>query len=255
MAHRLWQLGLVGILMVCMLVVTYTQGGGSGEVLFPASAGDSVFIRSANGTRILIDTGNDAPALLGQLAHHQPPFAAGLADYLILTHAGAAWQGGRTAVLHHGVREVWFLPAIASELADTCGEHTVRCKVIPRGAQFSLDGLRMRVVADDSLRIDWLGGALLIAHSATALVETGAWPRHGVRVVEMPWAMPPPRATLEAIAPTHIIYRSGQKRNHPARLSYAERRIGAAHLLHRDIDGTIRLSLEDPAQVWRDAQE
>jgi len=255
MAQRLWQLGLVGILMACMLIVAFKQQGDSGEILFPATAGDSVFIRSADGTRILIDTGNDAPALLGLLAHHQPPFASGVADYLILTQAGAAWQGGRTAILQHGVRDVWFLPATASEQAEACRDPTYRCRIIARGTTFSHDGLTMRVITDDSLRIDWPGGALLIAHGATTLFDPGSWPQDGIRVIEMPWAMPPPLEVLGAIAPTHIIYRSGQKRDHPARMSYAERRVGAAHLLHRDNDGTIRISLADPAQVWRDAQE
>ncbi|MFM2308129.1 MAG: hypothetical protein RLY87_249 [Chloroflexota bacterium] len=255
MAQRLWQLGFVVILMTCMLIVAYTQQGGSGEILFPATAGDSVYIRSATGTRILIDTGNDAPALLALLAHYQPPFAPGIADYLILTQPGAAWQGGRTAVLQHGVREVWFLPAMAAELAPTCRDSAFRCRMIARGTTFSQDGLSIRVISDESLRVDWAGGALLIAHGAASLADAENWPQTGIRVVEMPWSMPPPRALLVAIAPTHIIYQSGQKRNHPARLSYAERRVGAAHLLHRDIDGTIRIRLDGLGQVWRDAQE
>lgn len=255
MAPRIWQLGLVLILMACMLIVAFQEQRGAGEILFPATMGDSVFIRSADGTRYLIDAGNDAPALLALLAHHQPPFASGLADYLILTQSGSAWQGARVAVLQHGVQEVWFLPAVASEMAEACVDPTYRCRMFARGTTFSHDGLTLRVVADSSLRVDWAGGALLVAHGADTLEEVGTWPRTGLRVVEMPWTMPPPRALLASIKPTHIVYRSGQKRDHPARLSYAERRIGSEYLLHRDNDGTIRMSLDNPAQVWRDAQE
>ena len=109
MAQRIWQIGLVGIVMLCMLIVAAQQSDNHGEILFPASAGDSVYIRTHDGTRILIDTGNDAPALLSLLAHHQPLFATGVADILILTHPGVAWHGGRAALIQRGIGEVWVL--------------------------------------------------------------------------------------------------------------------------------------------------
>ncbi len=255
MAQRIWQLGLVGIVMFCMMLVTWHTNADGGEILFPATAGDSVFIRTRDGMRFLIDTGNDAPELLAMLAHHQPLFATGLVDILIVTHPGVAWQGGRAAILQRGVGEVWVLGAMQREMAVACKEPLYHCRMLAHGTTFSHEGLTLRVVDDSSLRIDWPGGAVLVAHSASTLPDSGQWPAHGIRVVCMPWAMPPPRALLAGINPTHIIYRSGQKRDTPARLSYAERRIGSEHLLHRDNDGTIRISLDDQAQVWRDAQE
>ena len=255
MAQRIWQIGLVGIVMVCMLIVAAQQSDNHGEILFPASAGDSVYIRTHDGTRILIDTGNDAPALLSLLAHHQPLFATGVADILILTHPGVAWHGGRAALIQRGIGEVWVLGALHEEMAEACRQPLYQCQMVARGTTFSHDGLTLRIIDDHAIRIDWAGGAVLVAHSAEGLPDSGDWPTDGIRVVAMPWAMPPPRDLLARIAPTHIIYRSGQQRDAPARLSYAQRRVGGEHLLHRDIDGSIQIHLANPAQVWRETQE
>ena len=255
MAQRIWQLGLVAIVMLCMLLVAGQQSNDSGEILFPASAGDSVYIRTRDGTRIIIDAGNDAPTLLSLLAHHQPLFATGVADILILTHPGVAWQGGRAALIQRGVREVWVLEAVRDEMAEACGQPLYQCRIVAHGTTFSHDGLTLRIIDTHAIRIDWAGGAVLVAHSADVLPDSGDWPTDGIRVVSMPWAMPPPRELLARFVPTHIIYRSGQRRDAPARLSYAQRRVGGEHLLHRDIDGTIKIHLADPAQVWRETTE
>lgn len=254
MAQRIWQLGLVLIVLVGMLVGTYRRMHDGGEIVFPASTGDSVIVRTADGTRVLVDCGNDAPALLRTLGEHRPLLARGVTDVLILTSRGSAWHGGCPAIFDHGVGEVWFLPAAATDATDVC-DHGLHCRPLAVGAQLIRGDVVFRVVDAHSLRIDWPGGAVWIAQSSTVLGDGGPWPARGIRVVVMPWVVDPQRAALARMHPTHIIYRSGMRSNTPARKSFAERRVGAAQLLHRDTDGTIRISLAVPAQVWREAQE
>lgn len=253
MAQRFWQLGLVVIVLIGMLLAAQRRTADGGAILFPASTGDSVFVRTAAGTRILIDCGNDAPALLTLLGLQRPVLASGAADVLILTHHGSAWQGGCPALVGHGVATVWYLPAVADDAARLCHDG-MRCLPFPAGDMRTLDGVQFRAVDSCSVRIDWAGGAVWVAHGCQQLGESGTWPARGVRIVALPWVIAP-QAVLATIRPTHLIFRSGMRTNTPARLSFAQRRVGSSVLLHRDTDGTIRINLAAPVHVWREAQE
>lgn len=220
MAQRFWQLGLVVILALGMGIAAAQRLADGGVILFPATTGDSVFLRSATGTRTIVDCGNDAPALLSVLGTQRPLLATGVADLLILTTPGAAWQGGCPALIAHGISELWFLPVVADHRRSWC-DPPIRCVTLTPGVRIVRDELQYTVVDACSLRVDWPGGALWIAHGCRRLGASGDWPANGVRIVAMPWVVDPQRQTLRPIAPTHIIYRSGMRSDTPYRATFA----------------------------------
>ncbi len=70
-----------------------------------------------------------------------------------------------------------------------------------------------------------------------AALETQALP-HATLVV-FPWARPTNVPLLQALQPSAIVFSEGGE--HDPQQSFAQRQVGQARLLHKDINGEIRL--------------
>ena len=90
MTARFWQIGGICAVLIVMALPWWLVPVDD-QILIPALVGDTIYVRTQHGQRILIDTGNDAPHLLEFIGRYTPFWQKNVVDDVILTQPGASW--------------------------------------------------------------------------------------------------------------------------------------------------------------------
>ncbi len=244
------------IITIAMLAVLWGKGmttPSAGSVTAPAIRGDTLIVRTTHGDRIVIDTSNDAPQLLAILGNDSSLWQARSADTVVLTQTGAAWQGGLTALVEHGVSQLIVLPAARTEAEPVCQHRVLACLFVAVGDQWQHDDMTFHVVAPNVLWLVWAHGSMLVAHGATthqldALADTIQCP-HPLCLVSYGWQITPPWQLHRRLHLTGVLYGDGQSQEPAARLSLAQRRPYQESLWHEQLVGTWSLTCNNPTRV------
>ncbi|MEY2845266.1 MAG: hypothetical protein RL076_812 [Chloroflexota bacterium] len=229
------------------------MGDAGGTLSAPAITGDVLVVTTNTGQRILIDTSNDAPALLEFLGAQSAIWQTRSADVVILTQHGTAWQGALASLVDHGITHINVLPAAATGVTTLCQQPHVHCHQRPVGSQWYHDNVAFQVVAANMLWVIWPHGSLLVAHGATsqqldALAPIGHCPQTPC-LLSYAWQITPPWQLHRVLHPAGVLYSSGQTQQPAARLSMAQRRLSHETLWHEQLHGTITITLHNPTRI------
>ena len=227
-------------------------------VIVPAIAGDTVFVRTQAGTRLLIDTANDAPALLAFLGQHASLLHRQIVDVVIITQPTEGSVGGLDSLVRHGVSHIVWTPASADYGRTFCEHYPqVHCLFADADTHWDVDEVHVALVDTHMVVLSWPTGSLLIMHAPVATAHTTQpLPRpHGVVGMIYPWrAQPDPLVWTQW--PSHfVLYSDGYHTNRPALLSMAQRRHTDEQLLHEDLDGTLFVPMTTTTGIFRSTKD
>jgi competence protein ComEC len=240
-------------------------------VFLDVGHGDATFVRSPDGTTLLVD-GGDSNNVVDSGQRIVAPFLwsnhVKRLDYVALSHADRDHAGGLFYILHHfPVREFW-LSAIPTdrplerELLDLCARRGVAVRRLHAGEKVDMGGATVEVLHPPSdwpnaevvndlslvLRVTWKGVRILLPGDVETAAETALSrtdcradilkaPHHGSRTSSS-------EPLIEAVRPKHcIISTGGTSGREPADEGvlrrYAARGI---HIWRTDLLGGIQLT-------------
>ncbi len=252
MARTLWSI-LIGLSIIAGLWFRQVLVTRTAAFVVPAIAGDAVFIRTSHQHHILIDTANDAPALLQTIGEQSRSFVfTAVVDVIIITQPGVAWMGGLDALITHGVRHVVWLPASAQVGREYCVRVPhITCTYPATGDTWHVDDLTIHVVGTHGVAVYWSAGGILISHGTPPAPSVLPRPPSGTIGLIYPWRIAPQGALWSTWQPQFVIYSDGLRPQRSARLSMAKRRQHGERQFHESIDGTLIIPMTAGTSIYR----
>ena len=223
------------------------------HLIVPAIPGDGLLLRASGGQIALIDGGADGTAVASWLGSELPLWQRRI-DVLILTRADETTLPGQLAAArrYRVGQAILAQPGepqpLWDELVRLLREQGTPVHAAQVGDRIVLGPeaiLQVLTVANGRLTLDLTTGAgrVLLFQS---LADGQDLPRPGrgpVAAAIYPWRRTAPDPALQELAPQAIIF--GEQPGTDPQLSLAERRVGAAKLLHEALDGRIDLSFDE----------
>ena len=238
----------LAILIVLVSRIVAARPDGTLQIMLPALGGDGALVITPDGTTVLIDGGADGAALATWLGDHLP-FGQRHLDALVLTQASADTLPGQLAAIKRYTVGAAFLTAterpdqLALAWQQMLGERSTPVHILESGDQVHVGSCGIDVLTAQA------GSATLallcpnasayflqsIDHNAEAVLNGKTLPP--ADVVVYPWKRPTDNALLHRIQPDVLVFSEGGMMD--VQQSFAQRRIGAAQLLHEDVHGMI----------------
>jgi hypothetical protein len=256
-AGRFWMMIVLIGMAGALYAIQHTRDSQPG-IIVPAIAGDTVFVRTQAGTRLLIDTANDAPALLAFLGQHASLLHRHIVDVVIITQPTEGSVGGLDSLVRHGVSHIVWTPASTDYGHTFCGHYPqVHCLFVDADTHWNTDEVSVAVVASHTVALSWPHGSLLINHAPMS--ETVASPLRpapqGIVGMIYPWRAQPDPLVWAQWPSQFVLYSDGYHTERPALLSMAQRRHGHEQLLHEDLDGTLFVPMTADAGIFRSTKD
>lgn len=234
---------------------------GSGQatlrIVWPAAAGDGALVLAPDGTSILLDGGADAAAVASWLGR-ELPFGQRRIDVLVLTRADRSTLPGQLAALRRYEIGAALFPGDAKLSADLeawqrlVAEHDAVARPMHPGDRFSAGGCSLDTPAVNNGR----------AAVALRCGETAAWFLQSIddrleremeaaalgpaALLVWPWLRRTDSVVARSARPAALVFAEGKGDDV---LSWNERRIGDARLLHEQVHGRIELAVVDGSIV------
>ena len=254
------RLGLVAcalVLVICAGLWWTGRSDGRVHLLFPALPGDGILVKGPHGEIAVVDGGADGAAFASWLGRHLP-LGKRRIDLLLSTRADPTTLPGQlAAVRRYSVgRAVLVRPLEPSaqwnELVRGLEQQGTPIHIAEAGDQIMLGGpahpmqARMTILAtpDGQSLLELRAGAsrILLLQSSGKGALPAALGHDPTTVLLYPWSRRADDPVLQRLRPEVIIF--GEQPGDDPHQTLAERRIGAARLLHETLDGEIELQID-----------
>lgn len=249
------------VLVIGIAIWWYDRADGRLHLVMPPLDGDGILVVAPGGQTVLVDGGSDGAAVATWLGR-ELPFRRRL-DLLVLTRADRTTLPGHLAAARRYAIGAAVL--VRPSRPDPQWHELVRLLQLRRvPIRYPQTGERLRLVTsgEDSIVLRVLGTngerlALLVGAGSTsvALFHSLGTPTptvpaaSSVSVLFYPWRRSVFDPAIQRLAPAVVVY--GEQPGTDPRRSFAERRIGAARLLHEAIDGRIEVVVDAQGTVTR----
>jgi hypothetical protein len=254
----------LGLLMLTLGGLAWqARPDGRLHLRFPAVDGDATIVQLPSGDTLLIDGGASPSALSAALGQAMPYWQRSL-QAVVLTSASARHVPGQVdALAHYRALAAYAAPDAASARSATArewrrllAEQRTPIRTLRAGQRIDLgDGVRLIVLAAGEgalLRIEYGSTSAVLAQSSPAEGEGGLAQAGRLRPAQLavfPWERDPRTALMQALRPAAVIYSDGFQSDHPALLSYAERRVGREALYHERVNAALEW-VSDGRHSW-----
>ena len=254
------RLGLVGcalVLIICGGLWWTGRSDGRVHLLFPVLPGDAILVKGPRGEIGVVDGGADGAAFASWLGRHLP-LGKRRIDLLLSTRAdGTTLPGQLAAVRRYSIGQAVLVRPIEpsaqwSELVRGLEQQGTLIHIAQAGDQLVLGGpahpmqARITVLAtpDGQSLLELRAGPsrILLLQSPGAGALPDALGLDPTAVLIYPWSRRADDPVLRRLRPEAIIF--GEQPGDDPHQTLAERRVGAARLLHETLDGEIELQID-----------
>ncbi len=248
-----WSLAAIVVLGVVLGRLVVAQPNGTLQILLPAVAGDGALVVTPQGHTLMIDGGEDGAALATWLGRHMP-FGQRRIDAVVLTRTDEQTLPGQLAALKR--YEVGMALVVSGEQQSDqmtawrllLNERSTPTQTLAAGQHVRVGDCAFDVLtATDgqaTLSLDCGGTTAYFLQSIDDDTERtlarAALPPATLAVY--PWARPTRNDLLERLQPQVIVF--GEGGTDETQESFAQRRVGAAQLLHEAVHGDIRVVVD-----------
>ncbi len=254
------RLGLVScalVLIICGSLWWTGRSDGRVHLLFPVLPGDGILVKGPRGEIAVVDGGADGAAFASWLGRHMP-LGKRRIDLLLSTRADPTTLPGQlAAVRRYSIGQAVLVRPLEpsaqwNELVRGLEQQGTPIHIAEAGDQIMLGGPAHPMQARITILATPDGQSLLELRAATSRIlllqssGKGALPaalgHDPTTVLLYPWSRRADDPVLQRLRPEVIIF--GEQPGDDPHQTLAERRIGAARLLHETIDGEIELQID-----------
>lgn len=245
--------------MLAVLSGLWWTGRSDGRLhlLFPVQPGDGILVQGPHGEVAVIDGGSDGALFVSWLGRSLP-LGRRRIDLLVLTRADSTTLPGQLATVRRYAvgRAVLVQPLKATaqwtELVRTLKEQGTPIHLAETGDQLVFGApagaLQARIVilatADGRLLLELRAAKrrILLLQSADTSTLPNVLGDKPAAVLVVPWQRRMDDPSVQRLRPEAIIF--GEQPGDDLAMTFAERRIGTARLLHEQLDGEIDLQID-----------
>jgi hypothetical protein len=240
---------LLGFVLSALVVAQ--RGDARLRIIMSPLDGNGALAITPEGHTILIDGGSDGAALAAWLGE-KLPFATRQIDLLVLNQADARTLPGQLAAIKRYRIGRALLPEIKEETTQTeawqewLDEQGTPVHIMQPGDRVRIGSSIIDVLTahteQTTFALRWKQTTHYFLQALDASVENTLAKQQlpPATLVVFPWAYPTDVPLLHQLAPEAIVFSEGGDRD-PLQ-SFAQRRVGAAQLLHKEINGEISVA-------------